>query len=372
MSSTEPLLQPGFTAIELLERELPDALRLDAASAFVTRSGIELLAGLPRPRKVRLVCRAGHGVTEPDAVVMAADELGAEVRLVAGPEAARFHPKLYLIETRERLVVLAGSGNLTAGGLRDNVQQFELHALAPLTPIAREHQTRFNELWGQGAPLDELRSTPFWEAWRDSHERRLVLGREAQELDAALDEQAPPAMSSPDPGIAGRSGGAPMAASQIAGALDRWLPNTERRQVSAGLLADALEELHSHAPNSWALLAIRSQYDRQLRFQLMLNFHLVRLRDDGCLIVGIGDERLADEIARRFPATRRDPRGPYGQTDLTIAAVDVAAVVPVVRRAVLAHTRSRGGQAPRASHSRQAVEELERVVGRRLPRPTYD
>jgi len=86
MSSTEPLLQPGFTAIELLERELPDALRLDAASAFVTRSGIELLAGLPRPRKVRLVCRAGHGVTEPDAVVMAADELGAEVRLVAGPE----------------------------------------------------------------------------------------------------------------------------------------------------------------------------------------------------------------------------------------------------------------------------------------------
>lgn len=309
MSSTEPLLQPGFTAIELLERELPDALRLDAASAFVTRSGIELLAGLPRPRKVRLVCRAGHGVTEPGAVV----------------EAARFHPKLYLIETRERLVVLAGSGNLTAGGLRDNVEQFELHALAPLTPIARGHQTRFNELWGQGAPLDEL-----------------------------------------------RSGGAPMAASQIAGALDRWLQNTERRQVSAGLLADALEELHSHAPKSWALLAIRSQYDRQLRFQLMLNFHLVRLRDDGCLIVGIGDERLADEIARRFPATRRDPRGPYGQTDLTIAAVDVAAVVPVVRRAVLAHTRSRGGQAPRASHSRLAVEELERVVGRRLPRPTYD
>lgn len=206
---------------------MPDALRLDAASAFVTRSGIELLAGLPRPRKVRLVCRAGHGVTEPDAVV----------------EAARFHPKLYLIETRERLVVLAGSGNLTAGGLRDNVEQFELHALAPLTPIARGHQTRFNELWGQGAPLDELRSTPFWEAWRDSHERRLVLGREAQELDAALDEQAPAAMSSPDPGIAGRSGGAPMAASRIAGALDRWLQNTERRQVSAGLLVDALEEL---------------------------------------------------------------------------------------------------------------------------------
>ena len=76
-----------------------------------------MLAELPRPRKLRLVCRAGHGVTEPGAVVMAADELGAEVRLVAGRNAARFHPKLYLFEAPKRFVVLAGGGNLTAGGL---------------------------------------------------------------------------------------------------------------------------------------------------------------------------------------------------------------------------------------------------------------
>jgi hypothetical protein len=190
MTTHELLLQPDSPAIEVLERELDGALRLDAASAFVSRSGIELLLYLPRPGRLRLVCRAGHGPTDPDAVAMAADELGAQVRLVTGSDAARFHPKLYLVAGRDRLVVLAGSGNFTAGGLRDNVEQFEYLVLPPSSPVALDHQRRFNLLWDQGAPLEMIRLSPFWEAWREQWDQAEGLRKEAKQLDSALDLHA--------------------------------------------------------------------------------------------------------------------------------------------------------------------------------------
>jgi hypothetical protein len=196
MTAHELLLQPDSPAIEVLERELEGARRLDAASAFVTRSGIELLLPLPRPGLLRLVCRAGHGPTDPDSIAMAADELGADVRLVTGSDAARFHPKLYLVANRDRLVVLAGSGNLTAGGLRDNVEQFECLVLPASSPVALAQERRFNLLWDQGAPLEEIRSTRFWEAWREQWLRGEALRMEANKLDLDLDRHAPAAPAS--------------------------------------------------------------------------------------------------------------------------------------------------------------------------------
>ncbi len=377
MNSTEPVLQPGFTALDLFEREMPGALRFDAASAFVTRSGIELLAALPQPRRSRLVCRAGHGITEPGALAMAADELGTQVRVVAGREAARFHPKLYLVQTRDRLVVLAGSGNLTAAGLRDNVEQFELHDLGASSPAAMQHARRFNELWERGIPLEAVRSTSFWDAWTEQSARRLVLRQEVDEFDAALDREASSIVSAASPAASitpSRGRPALMPASDVPGALDRWYDDAAHRRVGAGFLAEAIEEVHRHAGTSWALLALRSRNDDQLRFQLMLqNRDLIRLREDGCLIVGVADDPAIADVLRRFPRTIRTP-GPDGVPDLTVHAEDLAGAVPLLRRVALAHVRSRRGQARSVranSHSRAAVEEIARAAGRPLPQPLY-
>lgn len=374
MSSSKPQLQPEFTAIELFERELPGARRFDAASAFVTRSGIELLAGLLHLPSMRLVCRANHGVTDPEAVEMAATQLGAKVRLVVGAEAARFHPKLYLVERQEQLVVLSGSGNLTAGGLRDNVEQFELHTLRPSTPEALDHEKRFNELWEKGEPLEDLRSTGFWEEWTEAYRRRRALREPEDEIDAHLDAVAR-AIPAPTQTMAaaGPTRGS-MSAEAIVGALERWSPSLDHRRAWAGLLADAIEEVHDHAPSSWVLLAVdRSQFDGLARFQLMLsNSHLVRLRDDGSLIAGVSDENVIAEVLRQWPRVERDPRGPHGVPDLVVAAEDVAGAVPLLRSAALEQVRSRRATRPsirRGAHSEPAVKEVERVVGRRLPRP---
>src|SRR4051794_39272518 len=83
---------------EALRTVLADAERLDVAVAFVTGSGVqvlrELFAECGTPARFRIVVRGGP-ITDPDAVMALAD-LGADVRVVMGAEAPRFHPKLWI------------------------------------------------------------------------------------------------------------------------------------------------------------------------------------------------------------------------------------------------------------------------------------
>lgn len=179
------------SGIELLRDQLVGAMRLDVASAFVTRSGVELFGSAAIPGRFRLVCRAGHGPTEPEAVEIAATELGAEVRLVTGASARRFHPKVYMVAHRTRLAVLSGSGNLTGGGLAHNDEQFDFFTLEPSSQTALSHQQRFNAFWEMGVALDVVRNTPFWKDWHAYSARRKALSEPLNELDSALDLEAP-------------------------------------------------------------------------------------------------------------------------------------------------------------------------------------
>ena len=191
LSEQELLLQPGHPAAEVLAQELDGAIRFDVASAFVSMAGVKLLVELPRAKKVRLICRAGHGSTNPHAVAMAEEDLGAEVRLVAGPAAARFHPKLYLIERQDQLVILTGSGNLTSGGLCENVEQFEKLSLPGFDRVGTEHKQRFNEIWEMGTALTDLRESGFWDEWMSHWKESESLRREIDELDEELDAAVP-------------------------------------------------------------------------------------------------------------------------------------------------------------------------------------
>lgn len=176
------------TALEELRQLVDGATRLRAAVAFVTSSGAELVEQLRADRPqlaVRVVAR-GAPITEPEALVRMAEQ-GVAVSVVVGSGAARFHPKLWLADRPDGLHVLAGSGNLTAGGLRDNDEQFELlHVPTSNTAATAAQETRFGRLTSDAVPLAVVRDSPYWSVWKQQLAERRELAARERKLDETL------------------------------------------------------------------------------------------------------------------------------------------------------------------------------------------
>jgi HKD family nuclease len=167
---------------------MADAQSISAAVAFVTDSGVRRFAELLDQREgisVELVARAA-GVTSPDALLRLRDELGVDVSVVIGRHAAAFHPKLWLVRSRDRLSVMAGSGNLTEGGLCENDEQFELSRLQLDSDAAAEHEERFDRLTANAVSLGVVENTTIWTEWLTVIKRQRMHLKELQRLEAQL------------------------------------------------------------------------------------------------------------------------------------------------------------------------------------------
>jgi hypothetical protein len=86
-------MQPDDVAADFLADAAASADRVDIASAFVTRRGIDHLEQWPRPDWTRLIARARHGRTDPHAIACALDELGIDVRDSAATAGSAFTPR---------------------------------------------------------------------------------------------------------------------------------------------------------------------------------------------------------------------------------------------------------------------------------------
>lgn len=176
------------TALALVHEQLGEAVSVSVAVAFVTNSGVDLLAAeLAKRAPVGLeVCARGAPITEQAALLRLRDDLGANVTLAVGRASARFHPKLWLVRSETTLSVLSGSGNLTRGGLLDNVEQFEFRRFPIDSDVADQHERRYEELVAGAVPLDEVRTSPYWYEWERQARKRAQLERQLQELDDEL------------------------------------------------------------------------------------------------------------------------------------------------------------------------------------------
>lgn len=136
------------------------------AAAFVSSSGVEelseILRSIGRPR-CRLIAGIDKAITHPEALY-AARELRWETRLGSAPQGI-FHPKIFVAGNelsaegviRQLCCVYIGSSNLTAGGLRKNVE-CGLIAHDASCPAAASNV--FARLWDISRPAteDELRN----------------------------------------------------------------------------------------------------------------------------------------------------------------------------------------------------------------------
>lgn len=114
---------------------LPGLASATISTAFMTASGLSLLAGVLEPiaDKTRIFVGIRNGVTTVQAIQKAL-EIGCETYMVdTGSRQRIFHPKLYYARSAVRAKLLLGSANLTMGGLRTNIeasvlQEFDLAA----------------------------------------------------------------------------------------------------------------------------------------------------------------------------------------------------------------------------------------------------
>jgi hypothetical protein len=147
--------------VQGLERILVDAAPtvIGIASAFVSVLGVELTHAVIDGAGIegcRLIAGTDYAITHPEALTMAKD-LGWGVRIGRSNRGV-FHPKLIVAGAgfnssgaiRNPTSVYIGSGNLTSGGLRENV---ECGVVANGSPYAAESGAAFGMLWQASVPL---------------------------------------------------------------------------------------------------------------------------------------------------------------------------------------------------------------------------
>lgn len=136
----------------------------------------------------------GAPITDPQALVALAD-LGVDVRVVCGGRAAAFHPKLWIAHSPQRLYVLSGSGNLSAGGLETNDEQFEYFSI-PLDArdVVDLQERRLRGYLEPAVPLPDLIGTTYWAEWEQQEKARRQLAEKERDLDERLAVRAEASM----------------------------------------------------------------------------------------------------------------------------------------------------------------------------------
>jgi hypothetical protein len=176
------------TGHEVLKQMAAASGVLRGAVAFITSSGVELvenLKSLHSSLEVAIVAR-GAPITDPGALLRL-DALGVDVSVVVGPAAHLFHPKLWLARSDVELHVLAGSGNLTLGGLETNHEQFEYLRIPNEEPeLIDMHERRFQGFADLAVPLSAIVGTSFWAEWQGQLAGRAALASQERELNEQL------------------------------------------------------------------------------------------------------------------------------------------------------------------------------------------
>lgn len=187
-------------ALACLQASITDDAIIRAAVAFVTRSGVQRLADVLGGRSkisLEMTVRAAD-VTEPEALLALRNDLGADVSVVIGRHARAFHPKLWLIERTDGVVVLSGSGNLTEGGLVTNDEQFELVEYQADDPLVEVHRERLDQLTHHAQPLDVIEHSAIWREWLAVRKKQAQAQREIARVEKAFLEREPIANRSAD------------------------------------------------------------------------------------------------------------------------------------------------------------------------------
>jgi len=178
-----------------LLKEFTSAKKVWVATAFAHWSGWSLIreALLKSSAEITLITGKDFCLTEPrvlqDWIGKDFSRKGVKAFIYHGPEI--FHPKLFVIEERQGRFALIGSGNLSEGGLKNNVECF-LHT-------AQARNVEQIELWLRDIVKDQRRCKPLtqdyikeykkkWKSASRLHKKIKNITKEASQLIARTHE----------------------------------------------------------------------------------------------------------------------------------------------------------------------------------------
>jgi len=139
-------------------KEMGRASELRLATAFAHQSGWELLRSqVLKAKQVRLLTGLSFCQTEPRLLkewLQLMNE-GKVVARVYTDFTTTFHPKVFIVSTAHVKFALVGSGNLSGGGLRDNVECFAYVSGPQVSELTHWFDKLFSN-YAQTSPLNAL------------------------------------------------------------------------------------------------------------------------------------------------------------------------------------------------------------------------
>ena len=185
---------PTCNVLSVLKRELGSCTSFDLSVAFITTSGIQVLAELLselRERNIpgRVLTSTYLSFNEPEALRKLLEYPNIESRIYQGD----LHAKGYFFDKDGLSTIIIGSSNLTQTALTCNKEWNVLFRSFPKGDILNQTKREFSALW------NDKRTTRISKSWIDGYEK--FLSECHRELKLAKTEYSPSHTPTPEIGL---------------------------------------------------------------------------------------------------------------------------------------------------------------------------
>ncbi|MCS7365655.1 MAG: phospholipase D-like domain-containing protein [archaeon GB-1867-035] len=132
--------------LDLLQRLDLKINSIKIAVAYIKCSGVNLLLNLIPPKiEGKIITGLDFNITEPNALEALIDH-GFEIRIFSRKN-VEFHPKLYIFEADEKMIIIMGSSNLSKGGFQNNIEANIMITGKKNDSLIKDILSYFNTLW---------------------------------------------------------------------------------------------------------------------------------------------------------------------------------------------------------------------------------
>jgi len=144
-----------------IRSHLPSSTSASICVAYLSPSGFKTLEDelehfLNKGASLSIISSEEISKTDAEFLLRLADRYPQIQAKIYPTELTFMHSKVYLLEEDDKAHVLAGSSNLTLGGLKTNIESNLAGSFSSAHEMVRQWRENFDIIWTQGIALDEM------------------------------------------------------------------------------------------------------------------------------------------------------------------------------------------------------------------------
>ena len=150
-----------YSVADWIRSHLPSSTSASICVAYLSPSGFktiedELEHFLNKGASLSIISSEEISKTDAEFLLRLTDRYPQIQAKVYPTELTFMHSKVYLLEGDDKAHVLAGSSNLTLGGLKTNIESNLAGSFSSTHEMVRQWRENFDIIWTQGIALDEM------------------------------------------------------------------------------------------------------------------------------------------------------------------------------------------------------------------------